>query len=110
MKAFVAIFAASLVCLALSATAASRPAPRIRDGVPFTVAGATLAKAGIVPARLVQVGLNCGAPDGPACTEPGRMFCAADIEACYWLFTRRADDRLFLVLVSLDKFRSIEPA
>lgn len=110
MKPSAAVVAASLLASVLLGAATSPlQTPRIAKGASFSLARAQLAKAGIIPARLLQVGNNCGG-ESFACDRPGRLFCAADIEICYWLFARRGDDALFLVTVSLDEFQSIKRA
>jgi hypothetical protein len=87
---------ALLLCLMLAPQAqAAQPPPHIPRGVPYAVARARLIKAGFLPARIVEKGLDCGGKQSLRCTE--QIYCAGDIDYCEWLFIRKADEAFFIV-------------
>ena len=101
--------ALALSCLAGAAGAAQTPAPQIPVGVPFKVAQERLARAGIVPARIVRMGAFCGG-EQMACGPLPHIVCGNWYDYCRYLFVRRSDNIFLFVDTRADDFYEIRPA
>jgi len=98
------VAALAVGCLAGAAGAAHTPPPRIPVGVPFKVAQERLARAGIVPARIVRLGEFCGGEE-MACEPLPHIVCGNWYDYCRYLFVRRSDNAFFFVGTRIVVFR-----